>query len=93
MCDGENLLLCYNRGCAVKFDPVNNPAGIVLYLNSFFTSVMIIHCLVYRLVDVIIIDCHGKNRSVCLLANRAYPLPTCFVNISIEFIPVRVHTI
>ncbi|KAF0771787.1 cysteine and histidine-rich domain-containing protein [Aphis craccivora] len=24
MCDDSNLLLCYNRGCAVKFDQINN---------------------------------------------------------------------
>ncbi|XP_060841453.1 cysteine and histidine-rich domain-containing protein morgana [Rhopalosiphum padi] len=24
MCDDSNLILCYNRGCAVKFDQVNN---------------------------------------------------------------------
>ncbi|VVC46304.1 Hypothetical protein CINCED_3A001389 [Cinara cedri] len=31
MCDDANLLLCYNRGCAVKFDPDNNPEGSCLF--------------------------------------------------------------
>ncbi|XP_060879474.1 cysteine and histidine-rich domain-containing protein morgana-like [Metopolophium dirhodum] len=31
MCDDSNLILCYNRGCAVKFDQANNPEDSCVY--------------------------------------------------------------
>jgi hypothetical protein len=34
MCDDSNLILCYNRGCAVKFDQVNNLEGSTYFIST-----------------------------------------------------------
>lgn len=32
MANDDDLVLCYNRGCAAKFDQKNNPEGILIIL-------------------------------------------------------------
>lgn len=48
MSDDTSLILCYNRGCAAKFDPAKNPEGVLfLNYNQYHCYLLLVYYLLF----------------------------------------------